>query len=55
MEGALNNAWKVVTFEVEGIQKVDVLQLFSDRREDVVNFVMEEAKSNGTCLVESIL
>ena len=41
MEGALKNALKVVTFEVEGIQKVDVLQLFSYRREDIVTFVME--------------
>ena len=30
MEGALNNALKVVTFEIEGMQKVDPLQLFSD-------------------------
>ena len=44
MEGALNNALKVVTFEVEGTQKVDLLQLFSDRRDDIVTFVMEEAE-----------
>ena len=31
VEGTLNNAMKVVTFEVEGVQKVDVLQFFSDR------------------------
>ena len=44
MEGALNNALKVVTFEVEGTQKVDLLQLFSDRRDDIVTFVMKEAE-----------
>ena len=43
MEGALNNALKVVTFEVEGTQKVDLLQLFSGRRDDIATFVMEEA------------
>ena len=36
MEGALNNALKVVTFEVEGTQKVDLLQLFSDRRDELL-------------------
>ena len=46
MEGALNNALKVVTFEVEGMQKVDPLQLFSDQKEDIVTFVMEEPKKN---------
>ena len=44
IEGALNNALKLVTFEVEGIQRVDVLQPFSDRREDIVTYVMEEAQ-----------
>ena len=44
MDSALNNALKVVTFEVEGIQKLNVLQLFSDRREDIVTSVMKEAE-----------
>ena len=39
----------VVTFEVEGIQKVDLLQLLSDRRENIATFMMEEAeKKKGT-------
>ena len=39
MEKALGNALRVITFKPEGVQKNDFLQLFSDRKEDVSEYL----------------
>ena len=44
MKKALDNALKHIIFHPKGIQKNDILQLFSDRKEDVVEYLENETK-----------
>ena len=44
MEKELGNALQVITFVLEGVQKNDFLQLFSDRKEDVAEYLENETK-----------
>ena len=39
MQKALGNALKVITFHPEGKEKVDTLQLFSNRKEDITKYL----------------
>ena len=39
MQKALGNALKVITFHPEGQEKVDPLQLFSNRKEDITKYL----------------
>ena len=47
MEKALGNALRVITFKPEGVQKNDFLQLFSDRKEDVADYLENETKGTN--------
>ena len=47
MEKALGNALWVITFKPEGVQKNDLLQLFSDRKEDVTEYLDNETKGTN--------
>ena len=47
VEKALNNALRVITFKPEGVQKNDFLQLFSDRKEDVAEYLENETKGTN--------
>ena len=49
MEKALGNALRVITFKPERVQKNDFLQLLSDRKEDVVEYVENETKGTNAC------
>ena len=44
IEKALGNALQIITFIPEGVQKNDFLQLFSDRKEDVAEYLKNETK-----------
>ena len=48
MEKALGNALRVITFNPEGVQKNDFLQFFSDRKEDVAEYLENETKGTNT-------
>ena len=50
MEKALDNALRVITFYPEGVQKHDFLQFFSDRKQDVAEYL--ENKTKGTNAVK---
>ena len=47
MEQALEKALKVVTMKPEGQQKIDMLQLFSDKKEKVMRLLNEETEIKG--------
>ena len=47
MEKALNNVLRVITFKPEGVQKNDFLQLFSDRKECVAEYLENETKGTN--------
>ena len=44
MQKALGNALKVITFHPEGQEKVDPLQLFSNRKEDITKYLEDVTK-----------
>ena len=47
MQKALGNALKVITFHPEGQEKVDPLQLFSKRKEDIVKYLEDATKGRN--------
>ena len=47
MQKALGNALKVITFHPESKEKVDPLQLFSNRKEDITKY-LEDATQGRT-------
>ena len=47
MEKALGNALRVITFKPEGVQKNDFLQLFSDRKEYVAEYLVNKTKGTN--------
>ena len=47
MEKALGNALRVITFKPEGVQNNDFLQLFSDRKEDVAEYLENKTKGSN--------
>ena len=44
MQKALGNALKVITFQPQGQEKVDPLQLFSNRKEDITKYLEDAAQ-----------
>ena len=47
MQKALGNALKVITFHPEGQEKVDPLQLFSNRKEDIAKYLEDATKGRS--------
>ena len=47
MHKALGNALKVITFQPQGQEKVDPLQLFSSRKEDIAKYLQDAAKGRS--------
>ena len=57
MEKVLGNALRVITFLTEAVQKNDFLQLFSDRKEDVAEYLENEinaVKWNMNCAIRFV-
>ena len=47
MQKALGNALKVITFHPEGQEKIDPLQLFSNRKEDIAKYLEDATKGRS--------
>ena len=47
MQKALGNTLKVITFHPQGQEKVDPLQLFSNRKEDIAKYLEDAAKGRN--------
>ena len=47
MQKALGNVLKVITFHPEGQEKVDPLQLFSNRKEDITKYLEDATKGRS--------
>ena len=47
MQKALGNALKVITFQPQGQEKVDPLQLFSNRKEDIAKYLEDATKGSS--------
>ena len=47
MQKALGNALKVITFHPEGQEKVDPLQLFSNRKEDIAKYLEDATQGKN--------
>ena len=47
MQKALGNALKVITFHPEGQEKVDPLQRFSNRKEDIAKYLEDASKGRN--------
>ena len=47
MQNVLGNALKVITFHPEGQEKVDPLQLFSNRKEDVAKYLEDATQGRS--------
>ena len=47
MQKALGNALNVITFHPEGQEKVDPLQLFSNRKEDITKYLEDATKGRS--------
>ena len=47
MQEVLGNALKVITFQPQGQEKVDPLQLLSNRKEDITKYIEDAAQGNN--------
>ena len=47
MQKAFGNALKVITFQPQGQEKVDPLQLFTNRKEDIAKYLEDAAKGRS--------